>query len=72
MCVSSGKDYTVGVLGLSAAKQAMRATLKTTILMLALTGSYFTLTEGVSKLPHTSDCNLTHMNAIISNILIPL
>ena len=68
MCVSSGKDYTAGVVGLSAAKQTMRATLKTTILMLALAGSYFTLTEGVSKFQHISDYNLTHMNAKISII----
>ena len=68
MCVSSGKDYTAGVLGLSDTKQTMRATLKTTILMLALAGSYFTLTDGVSKLLHISDYNLTHMNANISII----
>ena len=50
MCVSSGKDYTADVVGLSDTKQTMRVTMKTTILMLALAGSYFTLTEGVSKL----------------------
>ena len=45
------------VLCVECAKQTMRATLEIALLVLA---GYLTLTDGVSKLLHVIDCNLTH------------
>ena len=46
MCVNSNKDYSRCT---SEAKETMRATLETALLLLA---GYFTLTDGVSELLH--------------------
>ena len=57
VCVSAAAKTTAGALGLSDAKEAMRATLEISLLLLA---GYFTLTDGVSELLHVTDCNLSH------------
>ena len=49
LCVSAVAKTTAGALGLSDAKQTMRATLKIAFLLLA---GHFTLTDGVSELLH--------------------
>ena len=64
LCVSTVGTTTAGALGLSDAKQAMRATLEIALLLLA---GYFTLTDGVSELL-TANCHTsakTKYNPII-------
>ena len=57
VCVSAAVKTTAGALGLSGAKETMRATLEIVLLLLA---GYFTLTDGVSELLHVTECNLSH------------
>ena len=57
LCVSAAVETTAGALGLSDAKETMRATLEIALLLLA---GYFTLTDGVSELLHVTDCSVTY------------
>ena len=57
LCVSAAGTTTAGALGLSDTKETMRATLEIALLLLA---GYFTLTDGLSELPHVTDCYSSH------------